>query len=885
MKKMDFSKIKESPVYNFLYHKRMYILSFFIPVIVLFGVFAAFGYYPFGDFSVLALDLNGQYICYYEHLRDAFWGDASYLYSWSRNLGGEMLGLYGYYLASPFMIIICLLPRSCILISVMIMQLAKIGSYGVAFTYYLKKSKNINSYTTVVFSSMYALMSYSVVQLMDPMWLDGLIYLPLVTYGIELLINKGKKINFIIPLALMFIAHFYIGWMIAIYSVLYFFIYVLFVYDSDEYGAGFKRFMMTCVRFGISALTAGAIAAFILIPVYYSLKLGKFEFSTPNWSLREQFVIADFFTKLLPDSYDTVRNEGLPFIYCGALSLFMVPLFFMNSNVDGKKKLGGGIMLILMFICMYLSTIDLVWHGFQIPNWLPYRYSFIFSFIMLAMAAEAFEHIEGVTFKNIGVIGVVLAAYIIIIDKQEPAHIDYQAVWLGLACVAGYVMLLFYHKKNAETSKTTALIVLVLVVGELFASSIQTLKDVHSDVVISKYSSYVPVIEKGRAVTAKLEEYDTGFYRTEKTFHRSVNDPIAYGFNGVSHSSSTINSGVINMMDNLGYASRGHYVKYSGATKLTDDIFGIRYVMTKEDEVPYTKEVLSYDDITVYENEDALSVGYLADKGILDLVIDKDRPFDNQNELMNTLLGTEDTEYFKEIDIDTYYTENVSLGTSYSHQHYTVITEGANAQVEYILTAPSDDPIYMYLPCDYSGYEKKLNVWVNKEFVGNFYETDNYCIMRLGEFERGQEISVILTLTANELYMKDQWFFYLDEDVLERGVARLAEHQLEITDHGNDYLIGTINVENAENKLLFTTIPYEPGWNIEVDGEKVEYQKAAGGLIAFEVPDGTHEVSMKYFPKSLLVGIFVSLAGVAALIVICVLENKKNRILLERLYK
>ncbi|MBQ3205577.1 MAG: hypothetical protein IJB37_03400, partial [Peptococcaceae bacterium] len=41
--------------------------------------------YPFGDESVLVLDLNGQYVYYFENLRDAFWGNGSLLNSWSRN--------------------------------------------------------------------------------------------------------------------------------------------------------------------------------------------------------------------------------------------------------------------------------------------------------------------------------------------------------------------------------------------------------------------------------------------------------------------------------------------------------------------------------------------------------------------------------------------------------------------------------------------------------------------------------------------------------------------------------------------------------------------------------------------------------------------------------
>lgn len=104
------------------------------------------------------------------------------------------------------------------------MQLA-IGTCGVTFAYYLRKSKNINGYSRACFSTMYALMAYAVVQLMDPMWIDGLIYLPLIIYGVEKLINDGKKLRFIIPLALMFMANFYIGYMIGFFSAIYFVCY------------------------------------------------------------------------------------------------------------------------------------------------------------------------------------------------------------------------------------------------------------------------------------------------------------------------------------------------------------------------------------------------------------------------------------------------------------------------------------------------------------------------------------------------------------------------------------------------------------------------------------------------------------------------------------
>ena len=64
-------------LWNWCIDKRLYFLAFFLPVAVMFAAYAVFGVHPFGDESVLVLDLNGQYVYYYELLHDAFWGERS----------------------------------------------------------------------------------------------------------------------------------------------------------------------------------------------------------------------------------------------------------------------------------------------------------------------------------------------------------------------------------------------------------------------------------------------------------------------------------------------------------------------------------------------------------------------------------------------------------------------------------------------------------------------------------------------------------------------------------------------------------------------------------------------------------------------------------------
>ena len=202
---------------SFLFNKGIYFLAFFIPMIILLVSYFIFGIYPVGDESVLVLDLNGQYVYYFENLRDAFWGNGSLVNSWSRNFSGEIVGMFAYYLASPFTLVVMLLPRSIMTTSLLIMQMLKVGTASVTFCWYLRNSRKTAPYTSLIFAMLYSLMGYMVVQLMDPMWLDGLVYLPIICRGIEELIDKGKWLLFIIPLALMFIANFYIGWMIAIF--------------------------------------------------------------------------------------------------------------------------------------------------------------------------------------------------------------------------------------------------------------------------------------------------------------------------------------------------------------------------------------------------------------------------------------------------------------------------------------------------------------------------------------------------------------------------------------------------------------------------------------------------------------------------------------------
>ncbi len=924
----DGSNIKEeekekkppSKLMSFIKARKSYIFAFFIPALLLFAAYAVFGVHPFGDMSVLVLDLNGQYVYYFENLRDVFHGNGSPFISWSRNLSGEILGMYAYYLASPFTLIPMLLPRSMMTEALLIMQLFKVGTASVTFNWYLRKSKGCRTSTAGIFCILYALMGYMVVQLMNPMWLDGLIYLPLIVYGIEKIIDDNGWLSFIIPLALMYMAHFYIGWMITFFSIIYFLYY--YFAGKKNYVHSFKSFFLSGVKFALGGVLAAMTAAWVLLPLYYSLSLGKFEFSNPSYELKTQFDFIDFFKNVLPNVYDTCRPEGSPVVYCGVLTVILIPLFFLNSKIRFRQKTGMGAVLLSVLISMYLSTADLAWHGFQVPNWLPYRYSFTFSFVLLVMAAMTFERLEGISVKEIGVTGFCLMIYAFYVGRQEFDGVDLVlSVWYTVLFTLIYCIILRSMKLSDKSRRSVLTFVTgIFIAGELFGSSLSTMEAINDDVVYSKYSSYNRYITLGRDTVQKIYEQDSfedgGVYRIEKNHHRTVNDSLAFGSFGISHSSSTLNAAPIQFLRRLGFSYGGHYTKYKGSTYVTDSILGIKYIMEKgsvedksaetsdsseteltestasaeqaEDKIPenkhYDKLILTNKDekdiFAVYENPNALPVAFMADKSILDVTLEKDNPFANQNKLLSHLISDEYTEYFKQITIDKTIPENAKQTSYGAHTKYVPIEKEKNCHIEFIFDAPTEDMIYMYLP---SNYERKVNLWLNKDFLDYYFEGGNMVIQTLGKFEKHEEISLIVTVTEekNEVLFKDKLFYYLDEAKFNEDIAKLKDNGLKMTHFEEDHIKGEITAE--KDGVMFTTISWEPGWTVKVDGEKVEPVKICDALIGVELTAGTHEIEMTFFPEGLSVGIILSLSGIIAIIIIAVSAKKPEKILLDRL--
>lgn len=843
-----------------------------IPPALLYAAYVIFGIYPFGKSSVLALDLNAQYVYYFEYMYDVFAGKESIFYCWSGSLSGEFLGLFAYYLASPFNLIVWLFPRSCITEGLLTMQLAKCAATGLSAALMLKRRRGFSDYTAALFSITYALSGYFTAQTINPMWLDGLIALPLVLIGVERVCDRRKFLLYTLSLVYVFVANYYIGYMVGIFSAIYF---VYYLASGKTARKGAWGYFGSTMLYGFSSVAGILSSCWIILPVYKSLSNGKLDFGNPDYSFVENFNLADSFIKLFPCTFDTIRPEGLPLLYFGTAGLMFAVIYFTLRKIPLRERIAGGFVLGLLMLSMYIKPVDMFWHGGQVPVWMPFRYSFIITFMLILFGAEAFERISSVRAKTIGATFAALLGVLLMSDYYGGSeHFDAKLIIVIPMIALGITAAAVTAYKKRRGRALARWLFGGLVCAELLANTVVTMFKMNKDIVYSSRASYVDEIPPTRGISERLRELDDGFYRTEKTYHRCVNDTMAARMYGMSHSTSTFNAKVVALMKKIGYGAREHYTRYDGATLLTDDIFGVKYVLSKyRSLVPYadTVGVENGIGVEVYENTDVFPIAYLADRLLVGGELDDGGPFAAQTSLAELITGTEESVYGR-INNYTFNCDNINIGaTADDHSSYKKRNEGADASISYTLTAPHDGEVYMYLS---SKYERKCRLYVNEGYVKDYFCNENHSIAYLGTFAEGDEFTVKLKLQEDVVYIGEPTFFYVDDEKLAEfnGRVQAMNADTEVTRVSGTSL--RVEVNAAEDCALFTSIPVEEGWTAYLDGEETAVRSTADQtLLCLEIPEGRHTVELKFFPAGLRPGLLLTGGGVLLIVMMALAEK------------
>ena len=410
--------------------KILYALSALAPMTIMLVVWAFMGMYPFGSKSLMAVDFGQQYISFFGLLKNAILtGDLSSLsYSFTKSLGGDMIGVLGYYLMSPFNLIYILMPLKYFGAAVFLTIWLRYGAIGLSFAFLLiKRYKGLESRKWMVplFSTAYALSGMLVSYQMNVIFYDAMIMLPIVIVYLEQLLDGEAPYRYSFVLGLAVLLQFYMGYMISIFVALYACFYVsprLMV--EGDLKTKLKNYIPPLLQAVIYSIIGIGTAAVLLLPVFFNLLESKGQIGGGMaFSFAFQINPLDILAKMVIGGFDTTSGwsagPNLPNIYIGALGFLGFIFYFLSKNVSKAKKWAAGIVTLVFLTSFVNEFVSKIWHMGQNPAGFFFRFSWLFSFFMLLLAYQAVKERPVVSkWTNLG-IGIGLALSVCYIQSKS----------------------------------------------------------------------------------------------------------------------------------------------------------------------------------------------------------------------------------------------------------------------------------------------------------------------------------------------------------------------------------------------------------------------------------------------------------------------------------
>lgn len=564
-------------------------LAFVISFFILGLIYIQFSFYPFGSRSILVMDMLQQNVAFFQSLRELWNGNHSLFFSLSKSIGGNYIGLFAFYISSPLSWIVLGFAREDIHLGIMVLMWVKTALSASTMFFYVKSVFPNMTFRAILIAVAYSLMSYNLVYSLSLMWLDGVLFLPLILLGVEKIISHQKWTMFTLCYGLLLLANYYTAYMVGIFA----FIYLVTRIQSNQ--KSFLAWKQTLITFAIGTVVSFLLTAWYWLPVAIDLFSGKLETGTWMNGNVFHFDLWDLFTKFLPNQYDSIIL-GFPSIYVGWSIHLLALVYFFIPSISKQEKTSWAWVITIFVVSFWVVRIDDLWHGFVSPNWFPFRYAFLFSFVILFLAASTLSKLSWTI---------------------KPRFLSYLLVFLY-----GPILL------------------------DLANNGVSMLQGLSDQFGYMDHTVFESRFDETQDALKRIPESEA-LFRIEKDYELSKNDPMLFNYYGVSHYSSNYQAQVNQTMQRLGFAQAWYWNSYIGSTPVMDSLLGVRYVLTKSTyEEPYTL-VDSMAAVKIYEHPFSLPLIFSSDSSIYNLGFQSYDPFIEQIAFIQHIHGSDLSPWMK----------------------------------------------------------------------------------------------------------------------------------------------------------------------------------------------------------------------------------------------
>ena len=898
---------------KFNYDRLSLPLAFLLPVLGMFGVMICRGFIPFGNTSMLYSDMYHQYYPFFVSFRRALLNGENLLINWDIGLGVNYLGLIAYYLGSPLNLLSVFVPESLLLEYFSLLVPIKLGFAGLFFAIFLTKLFRKTDISISLFGCFYALCAWSLGYHWNVMWLDTFALLPLVALGTVYLLRDKKFVLYTVSLFFSVVCNYYIGFFTCIFVALIFVCYEICRFKS------LVEFFKDLGRIALFSILAIGMTAFLEWPAFTALQTTQSSVNTfpQGFSLN----IADENT--LAGLFDAMRQvagnmnggiapnykdwDALPNLYCGVISTVLAFLFLTCKQVKIRDKICTVALLIFLNVSVILRQLDYMWHGFHFTNMIPYRFSFLYSFVVLYMAYRAYILRRYFKLWQV-IVGFILTIGILLCgkDNQDLTFWAYNCVYILLY----FVVLLLPHlfrmpQRDATPEEIHAVcqsrrerrqisgILLLCIMGMEMILNLVSFGIDFTGTVISDYPRGTKYAES--MIAYMKERTNDPFYRAEVTQTQTLNDGALNGYNGITTFTSSANVNVTRYMQALGFGAKDTYNRYSFEenSPVANLFLALRYMIDRdgqESENAYFDKVHSYDKVTLLENNAYLPLGFLVDPQILNVDFEtayRDLDSNNGNwskmQFQNKLFRAATD---SGLDVWSFVNGNhlsisasdltlSNASQSGSCDYTTTAEKGGTVVYKYVANKEGYMCLDLYIGLYNSSYgaKNKFSIWKNdKELLNDTYSLSQ--LYGVANVVPGDVVELQIQCVADEEGYINTHAAILDEEVFRTGYDKLASSTLEIDNFSGTYISGMIECDR--NGVLYTSIPQDGNWVAMVDGERAEIINIGDAMVGLLLSKGEHTVHFMYRNYDFIIGSCISIFSLCIFTIILIISKKRR---------
>ncbi|MBQ8086627.1 MAG: YfhO family protein [Lachnospiraceae bacterium] len=866
---------KNSNIFKTFYEKHyVYVIIFLIAFAMMVGAWVIGEVGPFGGKCLVVVDGVHQYLPFFSEYQEKLKHLSDIQYTFDVGMGNNFISLWSYYLSSPINLIVILFAKSHLPMALNIIISTKIIIASLTFAYFLihrGKEKEV-TLGVIPFSLLYAFSSYVVGYYWNLMWLDCIFIFPIIILGMDKMMKKSDSRMYVLALLYAFICNYYISFMICMFLVLWFFTYRF---------KSFSDFFFKGLRFAVASLITAAMSAVVLLPAYKGIMTtASAEFELPEWefygtfadTLRSHLFCSEVLTNQIGDAGTN--------LYCGIITVLFAVIFLMMPGISRERKVKYLLLLALLVVSFNNVKLNYIWHGFHNQYGIPNRFAFLYVFVLILMAYEVYRKMDIIKPFMILIAYTVSMLFVIFCYYHAETVYETRTYILTAALLSLYLVLIILYCK-LKYKELFMYIIIFVAVFEMAANGLFGFSQDGS----SEPDYYYGDTKAVMALKDRNEERKNDFSRADVLLPRFVDEATWYNLRSVGIFGSTVRGEMVDVMGDLGYYTGANEYLYYGATPVTNALFGVRHVYTRENDYINTDSHMFVKDsepsgqgkVTLYENPYTLPIGYMVNDEILDFETLDNGPFTVQNELCGALTGVEPifVSIFDDMNVNAYGT-NMDI-TLVDDNNATYKNANESARGDMIYTVPEDMDLYM--SCRGSNVHKIALLIDGKERAYDRYQGQ---IFHIGKMKAGQKVDIQFELNDDEEELSGDLYCYPMKylgDQFSAFYNSLLGRGMQVDSVSDTKITGKIYADGDD--IFMTSIPYDDGWKIICDGKEVETYILLEAFLGADIPEGEHDIEIIYNSPGMREGMIITLVGIVLFLVLIYIESRENDYIVE----